>query len=241
MGKTEKKIRFFFDQRIKRKGRDKFIPKIEKDDISGQSILKFLKKNIKTKKTSLILDAGCGEGRFTRYLLNKGKIIGMDFSKEYVKIARKYVKGVKFVVGSVTKIPFPSNKFDYIFLVDVLQHVPELEKSVKELNRVLKPKGTLIIIDKNRFALHRKYFIPKMIIKRVKDKLSKYDYSKTGTFKERWFFPLGFKKYLKEQFKEVNYLYIIEPKKNKIFKLFPNLNLFVAWMAKKENKKRKLK
>jgi len=231
--KVEKKIRNFFDQRIKRKGQFKFKPEIEKEDISGQTILRFLKKNIKTKKSALILDAGCGEGRFIRYLVGKGRIIGMDFSKEYIKIARKYIKGAKFVVGSVTKIPFPANKFDYIFLVDVLQHVPELEKSIKELHRVLKPKGTLIIIDKNRFSLHRKYLIPKMMIKRVKDKLSKYDYSKTGSFKERWFFPLGFKKYLKEQFKEVNYIYIIEPNKNKIFKLFPNLNLFVVWIAKK--------
>jgi len=225
----EEKIKEFYDKRIKSFGDEKFSANISKENVSGQIILKFLKENVKNKKKK-ILDAGCGEGRFLKYFVdNKYNITGMDLSKEYIRLAKKNVGKGKFVVGSVTNIPFKDNSFDYIFSVDVFQHVPDLNKAIKETQRVLKKGGTLIIIDKNKYGLNKKYLIPQKLIKNIKD-LGGWTYS---GFKEQWFSPKKLKEKIKKQFKEVKYTYLIEKNKPSLFRSFPKLNLFVAWIAKK--------
>jgi ubiquinone/menaquinone biosynthesis C-methylase UbiE len=224
----EKDIKNFFNKRIQIQGDSNFSPEIGDKNDSGFMILDFLKKRINQKKK--ILDAGCGEGRFSRYFIeNKANITSMDFSEEYIRLAKKNLKKGRFVIGSVTNLPFKDNSFDFIFSVDVLQHVPDLEKAIKEFFRVLRKGGALIIVDKNKFGLHKKYLIPGRLIQKYKE-LTGWRYS---SFKERWFNPKEFKEKLSRIFKEVEYEYLIENNKNQIFKIFPKLNLFVAWTAKK--------
>ena len=225
----EEKIKDFYNKRIKKLGDEKFLAEITEENISGGMILSFLKENIKDKKKK-ILDAGCGEGRFSRYFIENGyDITGMDFSEEYVRVAKKNLKKGKFVVGSVTRIPFKDNSFDYIFSVDVFQHIPDLEKALAETYRVLKKEGSLIIIDKNKYGLNKKYLIPQKLIKNIRD-LRTWKYS---GYKEKWFSPKKLRKILNKLFRNVKYKYLIEKNKKKIFYSLPQLNLFVAWIAKK--------
>jgi len=224
----EEKIKEFFNKRIKFQGDEKFASDIGNKNDSGIMILNFLKSKI--DKKGRILDAGCGEGRFSKYFIeNRANITSMDFSEEYIRIAKKNINKGKFVIGSVTKLPFKDNSFDYIFSVDVLQHVPDLEKAIKEFFRVLRKGGTLIIVNKNKFGFHKKYFIPYRWIQKYKE-IKEYRYS---GFKERWFNPNRFKKELTRTFRKVQLVYLIEPKKAIIFKISPKLNFFVAWVAKK--------
>lgn len=228
MSQQEDKIRYFFNKRIKIQGEDNFSSEIGSKNDSGIMILNFLKKEINIQKR--ILDGGCGEGRFSKYFIEVGaNITSMDFSEEYVKLAKKKLKRGKFVVGSVTKMPFPDESFDYIFSVDVLQHVPDLKKAILEFHRVLKKNGKLIIIDKNKFGLHKKYMIPKILIQKYRE-ATEWRYS---GFKERWFRPKRFNKLIGGVFRDAKYEYLMENKKNRIFKLFPKLSLYVAWTAKK--------
>jgi len=224
----EEKIKKFFNERIKLRGEKTFKAEIDKNNLSGQKILDYLKKNI---GNGVILDAGCGEGRFSKYFIEKGaKIKSMDFSKEYVKIAKKNIGKGDFILGSVTNIPFKDESFDYIFSVDVLQHVPKTDKAIQEFYRVLKKNGELIIIDKNKFGLNSKYFVPQKIIQKYKE-ATEWRYEE---FKEKWFNPRKLKRKLEKVFPKATYEYLIEEEKTKIFKIIPALNLFVAWKAIKK-------
>ncbi len=228
ISEKEKRLQDFFNKRIKVQGDENFVPEIGEKNDSGWMILNFLKSHIRNK--GKILDAGCGEGRFARYFIEKGfNLIGMDFSEEYVRLAKKKIGKGKFVVGSVTNIPFKDNSFDYIFTVDVLQHVPDLRQALSELYRVLKKEGVLIVVDKNKFGLHRRYLVPHRLIQKYRE-LTQWRYK---GFKERWFNPEKFTKTLLTQFKEVKQVYLIEKNKSRLFYLFPKLNFFSAWVAKK--------
>lgn len=226
MNKTEAQTKKFFNERIINNGWDKFSSDIG-DNPAGKMIFKYLATHMDIEKR--ILDAGCGEGRFTKPFIMEGvDIVGMDFAEEYVKMDRAKLKGV-FVVGSVTNIPFKEEHFDYVFCVDVLQHVLNLDKALSEFHRVLKKGGTLFIIDKNKYGLHRKYLIPERLIQKYKELTQK----RYRGFKERWFKPEELKKKLSNIFQSTYYEYLIEENKAKIFHKIPQLNLFVVWSAKK--------
>jgi ubiquinone/menaquinone biosynthesis C-methylase UbiE len=224
----EERIKKFFNERIIRNGQESFSNKINLRNDSEIMILNFLKKQIDPKKK--VLDMGCGEGRFSRYFIEKGtRIYSIDFSEEYIKICKNTLKNGRFKVGSITNIPFKNDNFDYIFCVDVLQHVPKLEKAIHELKRVLKKDGIIIIIDKNKFGLHKRYLIPEIFIQKYKE-LTETRYN---GFKEQWFNPKRFNTLLKTEFKNSEYDYLIEKNKSIIFKIIPQLNWFVSWKARK--------
>ena len=228
INKKEEELKEFFNKRIRVQGDKNFSPEIGSKNYSGIMILDFLKRNISPKDK--ILDAGCGEGRFSKYFIGDERdITSMDFSEEYVRLAKKNVGKGKFVVGSVTEIPFKDNSFDCIFSVDVLQHVPDLKKALSEFHRVLKKGGKLIIIDKNKFGIHRKYLIPNKLIQTYRE-ITTWKYS---GFKERGFNPEKFRNELGKVFEEARFEYLMERNKSNLFKMFPKLNLFVAWIAKK--------
>ena len=97
-----------------------------------------------------ILDEGCGIGRYTIPLSQLGfDAIGLDFSQKLLDVAKKNAKKYKakcrFVKGDIRKLPFKDKTFDAILSAGTIEHVPETEKAISELSRILKPKGYLII------------------------------------------------------------------------------------------------
>ncbi|MDP2664322.1 MAG: methyltransferase domain-containing protein [bacterium] len=96
-----------------------------------------------------ILDVGCGNGRL--YELFKERTIdyyGVDFSEELVGIAGKRYPQFKFQVADALNLPFPDNFFDKVFGVAIFHHIPSKElrmRFLKEMKRVLKPEGRLIM------------------------------------------------------------------------------------------------
>jgi ubiquinone/menaquinone biosynthesis C-methylase UbiE len=96
-----------------------------------------------------VLDAGCGKGRFARILQQgsaSAEIWGLDISPEMLKFVPA---GIRTVAGSMTALPFPPEIFDCVYATESLEHAVEIDKAVSELCRVLKPEGSLVIIDKN--------------------------------------------------------------------------------------------
>ncbi|MFH1827577.1 MAG: class I SAM-dependent methyltransferase [bacterium] len=93
-----------------------------------------------------VLDLACGEGIVSEYLQNnKGiKIIGADISERALKIAQG--KGIKTVrIDIEKKLPFKDHSFDCVFWGDNIEHLFDPEQVLKEINRVLKDKGRLIL------------------------------------------------------------------------------------------------
>ena len=100
-----------------------------------------------------ILDIGAGVGDFLQVAKNDGwQTIGIEPSDKAKTIAKS--KGV-FFVEDLSQLE--NNSFDIITMWHVLEHVPDLENQIKELKRLLKPNGTVIIAVpnfKSHDALH---------------------------------------------------------------------------------------
>lgn len=100
---------------------------------------------IKNKK---VLDIGCWTGQFEKLALQKAKTItGIDPGIEAIKIAKIMVSKANFKVANALKVPFNKNCFDTVALLDVIEHIPLNTEKVclKEIKRVLKPNGYLIL------------------------------------------------------------------------------------------------
>lgn len=100
-----------------------------------------------------ILDAGCGDGFYLHLLSNLGKfeLVGLDSEPRALKSATKNLKGrrVKLIEGNILKMPFKNNSFDKIVCSEVLEHLQDDLTSLKELKRVLRPGGVLMITVPN--------------------------------------------------------------------------------------------
>lgn len=95
------------------------------------------------KKSSRILDIGCGAGKNLEQLKKFGKIYGLDSSKEAIKFCKK--RGLRNIrLGKAENMPFKPNSFDLIALLDVLEHTDD-NKTLREVHRVLQKNGLLII------------------------------------------------------------------------------------------------
>ena len=107
---------------------------------------KFL-KNIPSK--GRILDIGCGPGQFSQYIAKKGfHVIGLDYSREMIEIARAKVPEVEFKYMDMRNLEFEENSFDGILAAYSLIHISSenILDTLKEFNKVLKPSGYIEII-----------------------------------------------------------------------------------------------
>lgn len=91
------------------------------------------------------LDLGCGKGYFTNYLAKKYDAYGVDIDKINLRFAKKNFAKPKFYYSYAEKLPFKDNFFDKIYCLDILEHVDDIEATLKELKRVVKKKGVLEI------------------------------------------------------------------------------------------------
>jgi 2-polyprenyl-3-methyl-5-hydroxy-6-metoxy-1,4-benzoquinol methylase len=102
----------------------------------------------------LILDIGAGTGDFLSVAKNDGwKTVGVEPSDKAKAIAKS--KGVSFVDKTSE---LESHTFDVISMWHVLEHVPNLDEQIKELKRLLKPSGTLIVAVPNFKSFDAKYY-----------------------------------------------------------------------------------
>ncbi len=109
-----------------------------------------LERLIRSK--DVVLDVGGYDGFILLKLKEKKEFVPiiLDLNKEALKIAKK--KGLKIILASGTKIPLKKNSVDVLLLLDVLEHVRKDNLLIKEVKRVLKKNGILILTTpiKNR-------------------------------------------------------------------------------------------
>lgn len=105
------------------------------------------------EKGAWVLDAGCGGGTKSKYLLEHGlTVVSTDFSEKLIEIARREVPGAEFHVLDLWDVKSLSRKFDGIFLQAVLLHIPKVEalEFLRTLVSVLKPGGYLYVAVKEQ-------------------------------------------------------------------------------------------
>ena len=90
------------------------------------------------------LEVGCGEGRVTRDLVRRGHhVTAVDVTAELLKLARKADGQNRFVRCDGAALPFTDESFDLVVFYNSLMDVDDMETSVREAARVLKPRGRM--------------------------------------------------------------------------------------------------
>ena len=112
--------------------------------------------HVSVNKDDTILDVGCGGGKTVNTLAKmatQGKVYGIDYSEDCVKVASKINKKlivagrVEILHTSVESLPFPPGFFDLVTAVETYYFWPDLIKNLEEIRRVLKPGGSVILIN----------------------------------------------------------------------------------------------
>ena len=119
-------------------------------------------KRMKIDKNSSALDVCTGTGDWAIAMANAvgadGKVIGLDFSKNMLKVAidkkeHEALKQLEFIHGNAMELPFEDNTFDYVTIGFGLRNVPDYLTVLKEMHRVVKPGGIVVCLETSQPTL----------------------------------------------------------------------------------------
>jgi len=122
-----------------------------------------------------VLDVATGTGLVAREALTligpEGRLVGLDPSPVMLAEARNAL-GIETVEGYAEAIPLPGDQFDFLSMGYALRHVKDLETTFREYRRVLKPGGTVCILEianpenpllRGLLKLHLRYVVPNLV------------------------------------------------------------------------------
>jgi SAM-dependent methyltransferase len=135
----------------------------------------------KELRDKLILDAGCGMGRYTRIASQMGgEVIGVDLSQSIMKAYQKTLDNpyVHIIQGDLLHLPFTAKQFDIIYSLGVLHHTPDPQHAFSNLVQCLKEKGIISIwvygtagkyrdFKTNPLRVERRKYITSDLIQRI--------------------------------------------------------------------------
>lgn len=90
-----------------------------------------------------ILDVGCGTGANLKLLSQFGKAEGVDVSTDALEFCKQ--RGLDVHLGAAEQLPFEENSFDLVTALDVVEHLDDDVAGLKEMRRVLKPNGRILL------------------------------------------------------------------------------------------------
>ncbi|TNJ67450.1 demethylmenaquinone methyltransferase [Paenibacillus hemerocallicola] len=117
---------------------------------------KFTMRHMNVKPGSTALDVCCGTCDWTVSLAEAsgtGKMIGLDFSRNMLELGEQKIaklgmsKQISLIHGNAMQLPFEDNSFDYATIGFALRNVPDLEKVLQEMERVVKPGGLVVSLE----------------------------------------------------------------------------------------------
>ena len=131
----------------------------------ANTLVELLHRDTVYPENVTVLEAGCGIGAQTITLASnspKAKITSIDISEASIAQARKTIEAtgihnVSFQQGDIFHLDFAPCSFDHLFVCFVLEHLSEPEKALKSLRRLLKPGGTVTVIEGDHGSA---YFYP---------------------------------------------------------------------------------
>lgn len=127
---------------------------------------------------TVVLDLGCGSGRWTKYVAHRVKLVEAVDPSEAVFAASRLVgkiPNVRITQASVSNIPFEDESFDFIICLGVLHHIPDTQQALTDLCKKLKPGGHILLylyysLD-NRGSLYKGIFHSSTLLRKVISKL----------------------------------------------------------------------
>ena len=164
--------------------RQKLITDIHKDviELNTQEFhpKKYIRRRVIRKNlprlTGLVLDIGCGRGEDPPFMVNARRIIGYDLDAEILKYYSER-NSTDAVSGNAASMPFKDSSIDSLSCVDVLEHIPDYKQTLREMFRIIKKNGVLVISvptdpslfsDRDREIGHQRLFVPEALIDDIK-------------------------------------------------------------------------
>ncbi len=129
---------------------------------------KFLVRNLPSITNCSLLDVATGTGEVLLEAFKQGKIsvgVGVDLSQDMLKIAKEkfqrspYSSQTNFIAADAMHLPFTDRSFDAVTISYGIRNVENVAKALKEMRRVLKPNGRLLVLE---FSLPRNSLLKKM-------------------------------------------------------------------------------
>ena len=107
---------------------------------------------IKISPNQKFLEVGCGSGGVSRYIAEKYllNVTGTDLDPELIQLARENIddsSNIQFLEADATNLPFEDNHFDIVLSFGVMHHIPNWLDALREIKRILRPKGHLVYFD----------------------------------------------------------------------------------------------
>jgi ubiquinone/menaquinone biosynthesis C-methylase UbiE len=99
-------------------------------------------------KSSVVLDVGCGTGRWSKYIADKVNFVEAIDPSDAVFPAMELNHGtpnIRITQASTDNIPFQDESFDFIFCLGVLHHIPDTKKALQNIIRVLKQNAHILV------------------------------------------------------------------------------------------------
>lgn len=99
---------------------------------------------------ALGLDVGCGDGVMLRMAKEAGAaMVGVDVTRAALRLVRQLCRGAgleaRVLRCDAQSLPFPSGTFDFATCLEVIEHVPDPHALIRELHRVLAPRGVAVL------------------------------------------------------------------------------------------------
>ena len=127
---------------------------LSENDGRYKCIENIIKNRIDQKTNIKVLDIGCGKGAYLKNLrraIPECEYYAVDISEKVMS----YIDDNKIQkkCGSLTYIPYPDDYFDVVYTCEALEHAIDIESSVREMSRVTRKDGIVVVIDKNKDRL----------------------------------------------------------------------------------------
>lgn len=133
------------------------------DDVRSADLklISLFSEKVEINKNTKILDFGCGTGNYADKLqkVTGAKIYGVDPSEGMREKAKAKNSNVVFYKGNHEKIPFVDNFFHFVYMTDVIHHIPEKRIMFNELKRVLKSGGKICIATQSHKQIEKRFYV----------------------------------------------------------------------------------
>lgn len=139
-------------------------------ELRAQTVLSLLSIN----PGEHVLDIGCANARDISELVKSGaQVTGVDISESMIDAAKKQlsqigIDGVTLRVGDATRLNFSDASFDKILCSEVIEHIPDALQALKEIRRVLKRGGALVLSTPNKSSWYgiERYWLWQRLLRR---------------------------------------------------------------------------
>jgi len=118
---------------------------------------RFILNSIDLSQANAIMDVGAEAGRFSQFSKNNNaETISLDIDSYGLKRLKLKAKNTNAIQADARKTPVKGETFDVIFMIEVLDYIPELDQALAECHRILKPNASLILSFGNKSSLKAK-------------------------------------------------------------------------------------